>query len=262
MASGAIGAKTYLASILSRMKVSFVIPAYNEERTVAACIEAIQTEAGRTSNDVEILVVNNASTDRTRTVAEEAGARVIDEPRKGLARVRQTGFEHSSGEIVANIDADVLIPLGWLDIVIVRFARDPDLVALSGPFVYHDLSLPSRIATRLFYWAGYFVSKVGTLFTGRGAMLQGGNFVIRRSALEKAGGFNTAISFYGEDIDAAQRMYTQGRVEWNFRLWVNASGRRLREEGVIRTGIRYALNYFSVAFLGTPATKEHRDIRA
>ncbi len=243
------------------MKVSFVIPAYNEERSIAACINTIQAEAARVSNDVEIVVVNNASTDNTRAVAEAAGARVVDEPRKGLTRARQTGFEHSSGEIVANIDADVLIPAGWLDMVIARFVRDSQLVALSGPFVYHDLGLLTRMATRLFYWFGYCISVVSMGLAGRGAMLQGGNFVLRRSALEQAGGFNTDISFYGEDIDTAQRMYAQGRVEWNFGLWVNTSGRRLKEEGVLRTGMRYALNYFSVAFFGTPATKAHRDIR-
>lgn len=243
------------------MKVSFVVPAYNEERIIGACVEAIRAEMARTSQDAEIIVVNNASTDGTRAAAEAAGARVVDEGRKGLTRARQTGFEHSTGELIANIDADVLLPAGWLDTVIARFVRDPRLVALSGPFVYHDLSLIERVSVRVFYAAGLVAAFAVRLATGRNTMLQGGNFVLRRSALERIGGFDTSIDFYGEDTDIARRIGAEGRVAWTFALWVYASGRRLRHEGVLRTGIRYALNFFSVSVRGTPLHDTHEDIR-
>lgn len=244
------------------MKVSFVIPALNEEAAIGACVEAIRAEAARVSNDAEIIVVNNGSTDATRSRAEEAGARVVDEPRRGLSRARQTGFEHSSGELIANIDADVRIPPGWLDITIARFVRDPELVALSGPFIYDDVPFSYRAAVRAFYAAGLLVSSASSLLTGHGAMLQGGNFVLRRSALEKVGGFNTSIDFYGEDTDIASRMQKVGTVAWTFTLWVRTSGRRLKAEGLLRIGWRYAINYFSVAFGGAPVSKTHADIRA
>lgn len=243
------------------MKVSFVIPAYNEESRVAACVTAIRDEMARTSQDAEIIVVNNASTDGTRAAAEAAGARVVDEPRKGLTRARQTGFEHSTGELIANIDADVLLPAGWLDTVIARFVRDPRLVALSGPFIYHDLSFLTRLLTRVFYAAGLLATQLIHVATGAGAMLQGGNFVLRRSALERIGGFNTSIEFYGEDTDIARRMAREGRVVWTFALPVSASGRRLAHEGMLRTGLRYALNFFAVSLRGKPLHDTHEDIR-
>ncbi len=243
------------------MKISFVIPAYNEERIVAACIDSIKAEAARTSADVEIVVVNNASTDGTRKAAEDAGARVVDEPRKGLTRARQTGLEHTRGDLVANIDADVMLIPGWLDTVFSQFARDPELAALSGPHIYHDLSLFERFLVRLFYAAGLAIMVCQRAILGRGAMLQGGNFVVRRSALEKIGGFDTTIEFYGEDTDIALRLAEVGHVKWTFRLPAYASGRRLREEGVLKTGLRYAANFFSVSIAGKPLTTEHADIR-
>lgn len=243
------------------MKLSFVIPAHDEEKNIGACIEAILSEIARAGADAEIIVVNNASEDRTHEVAAAyAGVLVVDEPRKGLTRARQSGYEASHGDLIANIDADVLVPAGWLDIVTQRF-QDPTLVALSGPFVYHDLPLMSRGLVRLFYAIGFTFSRIGHALYGRGAMLQGGNFVLRRDALARAGGFNTAIEFFGEDTEIAQRMAKQGRVVWTFSLWVNASGRRLKHEGVVRTGLRYAVNYFSVSYAGKPATKTYQDIR-
>jgi glycosyltransferase involved in cell wall biosynthesis len=243
------------------MKISFVIPAYNEEARIGACLEAIRREVARTGANAEIIVANNASTDGTRRVAEAAGARVVDEPRKGITWARQAGYMASSGELIANIDADVRLTPGWLSTVLARFEKNPELVALSGPFIYDDLSAWARLLTRIFYGLGLMSSHASMLLEGRGAMLQGGNFVLRRNALEKIGGFNTDIEFYGEDSDMARRIATQGTVEWTFDLPVYSSGRRLKQEGVLRTGAKYAANHWAVSLTGKPVTNEYKDIR-
>lgn len=243
------------------MKISFVVPAYNEEARIGSCIAAIKAEIVRTGTEAEIIVASNASTDDTRRVAEAAGARVVDEPRKGITWARQAGYEASSGELVANIDADVRLTSGWLSTVLERFAKHPELVALSGPFIYDDLSAWARLLTKTFYALGLMSSRASELLEGRGAMLQGGNFVLRRSALDKIGGFNTAIEFYGEDSDIARRIATQGDVEWTFDLPVYSSGRRLKEEGILRTGATYAANHLAISLTGKPMTKQYTDIR-
>src|SRR5580698_2099218 len=99
------------------MKISFSIPAYNEEHRIGRCLVAVQKEIVRSGmeNECEIVVVNNASTDRTKEIASKfAGVKVVDETRKGLTWARQAGFEHSSGELVANVDSDTMVPPGWL----------------------------------------------------------------------------------------------------------------------------------------------------
>jgi glycosyltransferase involved in cell wall biosynthesis len=71
------------------MKLSFAIPAYNEEANIGACLTSILQELESKSWDVEIIVINNASTDRTAEIARSfPNIRVIDEPMKGLVRAR------------------------------------------------------------------------------------------------------------------------------------------------------------------------------
>ncbi len=243
------------------MKISFVIPAYNEEHHLGACLGSIMRELDGERHDVEIIVVNNASTDKTREVALRfPGVRVVDEPHKGIVWARARGFQESTGELVANIDADTMLTPGWLKTVLKEFERDRTLVCLSGPMIYADLSRWQQRYVKLFYAAGLMIHFVSRLF-GVGAMAQGGNFVLKKDAWLKAGGFDTAIDFYGEDTDVARRSARVGKVKWTFRLPIIASGRRLAEDGLFTTGVRYAINYLSILFRGKPFTTTHQDIR-
>lgn len=244
------------------MKISFVIPAYNEERNLPLCLAAVERELARTPCAAEVIVVNNASTDSTGDVARGYSfVRVVDEPRKGLVRARHAGLAASEGELVANIDADTMPPEGWLETVLAEFSGDERLAALSGPFIYYDLPPLHRALTRLFYIAGYLSHLTSQHVLRTGAMLQGGNFVVRRTHLDRAGGFDTSIEFYGEDTDVGRRISKVGKVKWTFRLPMYASGRRLKHEGVIATGLRYAANFFSVLARGKPLTNSYTDIR-
>ena len=243
------------------MKLAFVIPAYNEEALIGQCVESVVAEVKRSGRDCEIVVVNNNSTDRTAEIAAKAGARVIDEPQKGIVSARDGGFRATTAELVANIDGDTMVPPGWLDVVFEEFEKNPRLVCLSGPYVYYDLGLGHRFIvgmfyglTTLIYWINHYLLRVGSV-------VQGGNFVLKREAWIKAGGFNREIKFYGEDTDVAVRLSKVGKVKFTHRLKMKTSGRRLAEEGVFRTGLTYTLNFFWVTFAGKPATHEHTDIR-
>ena len=244
------------------MKVSFVVPAYNEEAIISRCLEAMLAEAARGAYDYEIVVVNNASTDRTADIVRGfEGVRLVDEPRKGLVKARQAGFLATDGDLVANIDADCRLTEGWIDTVLHEFGNDERLVALSGPFRYEDLPIHAHVLIDLFYRMGFCIYLIDRFVLRAGSMLQGGNFVVRRSAMEAIGGFDTAIEFYGEDTDVARRISKVGKVKWTFRLPIHSSARRLKEEGLFTMGLRYALNYLSTNFTGRVFTKTHRDIR-
>src|SRR6185437_8312041 len=102
------------------MRLSFVIPAYNEEAYLPACLESILAQTRNLlPGRVEIIVVNNASSDRTREVAQSFPEVIlVDEPHKGLTYARQAGFCASSGELIANVDADSRLPPGWVKTVL------------------------------------------------------------------------------------------------------------------------------------------------
>lgn len=249
-------------SELARPRLSFVVPAYNEEALLPACLAAIRAEIDRSSADAEVVVVNNASTDRTAEVAQAVpGVRLVNEPVKGLVAARRAGFNAARGVLIANIDADTLVPPFWIDRVEAAFQRDPRLVALSGPYDYHDVGLHIRAATWVFYLMGYATYAFNKHVLGVGSMVQGGNFVVERAALEKIGGFSDTFQFYGEDTDIARRMSHVGNVTFTFSLRAKSSGRRLRGDGVVMTGIRYSANYLWATFFRKPFTNAWHDYR-
>ena len=88
--------------------LSVVIPAYNEEQYLPACLRALRQQ--KDAPPFEVIVVDNASTDSTACIAGQFGAHVVAEPRKGVARARQSGFEAARAPIVASTDADTIVP--------------------------------------------------------------------------------------------------------------------------------------------------------
>jgi glycosyltransferase involved in cell wall biosynthesis len=260
------------------MRLSFVVPAYNEEAYLPACLDSILSQidpltSGLPTSTCEIIVVNNASTDRTRDVAlSYPGVTVVDEPRKGLTFARQAGFAASSGSLIANVDSDSRLTPGWVAQVLATFAEaesnvatKPEakrpLAALSGPVLYYDLTPRQRVLVHIFYLTAWTTYAINRYILRVGSMVQGGNFVVNRSALEAIGGFNTAISFYGEDTDIARRLNAVGEVRFTFDLKMFSSARRLKNEGMLTMAGRYSINYLWTTFFKRPYTDTYVDIR-
>jgi cellulose synthase/poly-beta-1,6-N-acetylglucosamine synthase-like glycosyltransferase len=223
---------------------------------------SVLREVRQASCEAEIIVVNNASTDNTSEIARSlCGVTVIDESRRGLSRARQAGFDVSTGVLVANVDADTVLPPGWLLTVLNEFRQNPMLVALSGPFVYQDLTFVKRGVVRCFYYLAWVVHVVCHRIFRKGAVLQGGNFVLRRTALEQIGGYDARFTFYGEDTDIARRIQNCGDVKFTFALPMNTIARRFKKEGFCKMGVKYAINYFWTMILKRPFTTTSIDIR-
>jgi glycosyltransferase involved in cell wall biosynthesis len=242
--------------------ISFVVPAYNEEKHLAKTITAIVAEIKRAGCTAEVIVVNNASTDGTGELAASfPEVIVVDEPEKGLVQARRAGFLRATGELIANVDADTIVTEGWLGRVLQEFRRNPELVGLSGPYIYYDVSKGVRAAVRAFYVLGYGFYVLNRFVLRAGSMLQGGNVVVRRAALEQIGGYNPTFNFYGEDTDLACRLHAVGAVKFTFRLPALSSGRRLVEEGLLKIGVRYSMNFVWATFMHRPFTDEWIDVR-
>src|SRR3989454_526097 len=89
-------------------QVSVVIPTMNEEASIGAVIDEVQTAL--VGWDLEILIVDTDSRDRTRDIAIGKGARVVPEPRRGYGRAYKTGFAAATGTFIATLDADLTYP--------------------------------------------------------------------------------------------------------------------------------------------------------
>jgi glycosyltransferase involved in cell wall biosynthesis len=237
------------------MKFSLVIPAYNEEQYIGACLDSVFQNAP--GGFAEIIVVDNGSTDRTVDIARQyPGVRVIFEEAKGVTFTRQRGLNEASGPLVAFIDADSRLPAGWIDIARQTFAADANVVGLSGPYRYYD---GSRLDRLLLDATGWLLCPISYWLFGH--MVIGGNFVARKEALEAIQGFDRLDRLYGEDSNVGRRLCERGRVAFRSDFFALTSGRRFYQGGIFKEVAKYSLNYLWVVFFHRSFTTSYDDVR-
>lgn len=120
---------------------------------------------------------------------------------------------------------------GWIEKVLREFNKDPNLVCLSGPFIYYDLSIWTRILVNLFYGPAFATYLINRFVLRVTSLVQGGNFVIKKAALERVAGFDTTIDFYGNDTEVTRPLNKVGSRKIHFRssgicLWATPRQRR------------------------------------
>ncbi len=111
------------------MKVSIVIPAFNEEGYIS---EAVQAALNQDYPDFEVIVVDNASTDATAAVASKFPVTVVSEGKKGILHAREAGRRAATGDIIAHVDADCTPAPNWLSTGVANFS-DPKVAAVFLP---------------------------------------------------------------------------------------------------------------------------------
>ena len=227
------------------MKISVIIPAYNEEENITATLDAL---LACDYPDFEVIVIDNASKDKTFEVASKKNVKVIREERKGTMWACEAGRKIATGEIVARLDADCLPEKNWLAKG-ARWFADKKVSAVSGPYDYFDgpsvfryfaLGLQKYIYVPLNYFLIFF--RIGGITIG-------GNTFMRAASLEKIHGFDTSITFYGDDTDVAKRLSTVGKVIFDGSLVIKTSARRFKSEGMLTISAKYVYHFFKVIFI-------------
>ena len=243
------------------MRITAIVCAYNEARVLPACLHSLLSQ---TRPPDEIIVVNNASTDDTGLVARAVpGVRVLEEPVKGLVVARESARRAATGDILAYVDADCRAPIQWLERVERRFNHRPALVAVTGPYRFYDWDVLGRVLIRAYdLLVAPPTHLVVHSLTGAGAILYGGNFAVRREALERIGGFDRSIEFHGEDTNLGRRLTPLGPVAIARECWVWTSARRYRAMGKRRVFGLYVRNFWSEILRHRPADASHLDVRA
>lgn len=224
--------------------ISVVVPAYNEEDYLPRCLAALQAQ-DYPQEAYEIIVVNNASTDRTAEIAAQFRVRIVSEPHKGVSRARQRGAEAARGEIIAGMDADSTPPPHWLVAIDRLFREDPRLGGVTGPVYLYDGKFWEK-------WVAASLSNPAIRLThvlGRG-WLQGNNFSVKKNLFFGVGGFNSDL-LSAEDVDLSLRLQSVARLAFDPQMVMYISSRRAGE------GYSYHLprsisNYIRVVFLKKP----------
>jgi glycosyltransferase involved in cell wall biosynthesis len=215
-----------LYAIVADVRLTIVIPAYNEEAYLPETLDAIMGAVG--SIEAEVIVVDNLSTDRTRDVAIERGAKVIAESERNIAAVRNAGAGAASGDVIAFVDADTIVRPGVFEKVIDALS-DERCVGGSGAVEYP--AIESRVVVAWFMLLWPFL---GNIFNMRGGALQ----FCRRSVFEDLNGYDSTI-FVGEDIDFHWRLDKLAKSRGGFTAFIDepkvvTSSRRWNRMGLVR----------------------------
>ncbi len=215
-------------------EVSIITPALNEEAYVlhtlqqayrAACAHVA---AGGT---FEMLVVDNGSTDATGQIAEDFGACVILEEKRGHAQARNTGIDEAKGKIVLWADADVIrVSEQWVMTHLEQY-RDPNVIAVSGPSRLVGTHWAFAIVRGVFNWLRRRDPELA--YDPQSGWEGAGNVSFRKDVLEQVGVYDTEIK-KGEDIDLWKRLKAHAREHGkrvlhapdDKRMLMETSGRR------------------------------------
>lgn len=166
------------------MRISIIIPVYNNTRDLPECLSAVKASAKNL--DTQIIVVDDASTDETPSVAASMGVHVLRLGRNsGPAAARNFGAQHATGEILFFVDADVVLAPGSLHRAIRVLDTRPDFAAVFGS--YDDRPRARGLVSQYRNLLHHFVHQQGnpeasTFWAGCGA--------IRREIFLGVGGFD------------------------------------------------------------------------
>ncbi|MDH3752621.1 MAG: glycosyltransferase [Acidimicrobiia bacterium] len=194
------------------VELSVVIAAHNAAGTLADQIQALREQA---SADVEIIVVDNASTDGTAAIVgslqDGSGVlRLEHEPLRGASAARNHGVSRARGRMLAFCDADDIVGPEWVAGVLGGLADSP---VVTGPLDVHSLNEPAFADSRGLGWTRRLED-----FRGLFPVAHSGNFAIRRDVFEALGGFDVTRPI-GEDVDLSYRLWCAGhRIAFEPRL--------------------------------------------
>lgn len=204
----------------STLRVSLVIPAYNEEDYLEQCLVAIQSQ---TVQPFEVIVVDNNSTDKTAEIAKAFPfVKLIHEKRQGVVFARDKGFNTARGEIIGRIDVDTILPEDWVQNVQKIFAYSP-VAAVSGT-MHYDVALAQTVDKIDLFFRRRLARLLGESDT---VFLQGASMAMRRSAWLRVRHALCRKGNMHEDFDLAIHLQEYGyEVAFDERLHANISARR------------------------------------
>ncbi|MBI1863307.1 glycosyltransferase family 2 protein [Candidatus Microgenomates bacterium] len=228
---------------------SIVIAAYNEEDYLEATLAAIRRQ---TIPDYELIVVDNASRDKTAEIAKHYGAKVIREIKQGYVYALNTGLKSATGDILVVTDADTILPPHCL--AEIQRAFKPGVVALTGGLRYNTSSPIINNLVRhtyhAFIWLHFLIDK---------PHLTGSCMAIRREVFEKIGGLNTDLKV-GADVGMGLAARKYGRVVYVPRIAATASHRRWKSNGLTSMR-RYIQAYINVVWRNKPTDHSLTPVR-
>ena len=177
--------------------VSIVIPVFNEERYIGECLSSVMN-INYPSECLEVILVDNGSTDRTLEIAREYPVRILVKEDVRVGAVRNYGVSHAAGDIIVFLDADCVVEPTWLSEGVGKLS-DGKLSVIGGQYLMRES--PSWLEK---YWV-LSNSKTQVYQT----TLVGGCIFIQKTVFDAMNGFDETLNS-GEDSDLTNRLRQHG----------------------------------------------------
>jgi peptidoglycan/xylan/chitin deacetylase (PgdA/CDA1 family) len=200
------------------VKISVVIPAFNEEKLIRESLGSIQDQDY--TGGYEIIVVDNNSKDHTAQIAREMGVRVVSCAQKGVSYARQAGAEAALGEIIVQADADTIYPKWWLSRIQKQFNKHSKAIGVAGTFIYKS---PPWWAFFEYFLRAFF-NLLTALIYGRPYIISGANFAFKKTSLMQIGGYDQN-TYSSDQFNISTRLSKVGKIVYDRRSWCKTSDR-------------------------------------
>lgn len=207
--------------------VSVVVIAYNEQSRLAACLWSLSQSASR--YPVEIIVVDNASKDRTAEIIHHCGARYIYQPLQGVGHARQAGLEAAGGEFIISADADTLYPPRYIDTMVEAMCRPMTAAAVTTYWFIPD-GRKSRVSLDIYSLLRDVTSRLRAI--KRPELIAGGAAMVFRRIDALKVGWKTDIR-RGEDGSMVMGLKQFGKIRLVLspRVRIRSTSRTLDSDG-------------------------------
>ena len=238
--------------------ISIIIPTLNEAKLIESTLKQFN-KSFKKSNDFEIILSDNGSSDKTISIAKQFSCKIIENvnSNKNISLTRNNGYKYCNGEILVFLDADIFIENTniFLKRLIKEFS-DKNLVACSPKiFVYpNQEKIIDKLVSRIHSFLCIIPNKIGIGYA------RGGCQIIRRSAFKKIGGYNEKL-IAGEDVDVFQRLGKLGHTKILSDFIVYESPRRYRAKGYFNVLSIWFVNYLYAVFFKKSFSSQWEEIR-
>ena len=172
---------------------------------------------------------------------------MLHEHRKGTNYARECARLAATGNIIAQLDADCIPHKDWISKG-VKALQPKNVVAATGAYYYSDSSFVLRSFSLISQLVCYPVINTLVQKAKRGAILIGGNAFVYANILADAGGYNTDLTFYGDDVDVANRLAKYGWVHYAPTLTIHSSYRRYNALGFWKVNKKYQDFFWNIIF--------------
>ena len=230
-------------SAIKPLTLSLVIPVYNEESYLKACLDSVATQ---TIKPLQVIVVDNNSTDKTASIAQKFPfVTLLRESRQSQVFAEATGFDAVTADIIGRLDADTILPPDWVSKVLARFTQNNALAAISGSPRPYDVTGHLQIAIKAFQ----LYHNYGSSFIAGHQLLWGSNAAFKQSLWPKVKNSLHYRADIWEDYDLSFALAKYGYILWDKDLSVGCSF-RLFEQPTLRQ-LRYHLRAVRTFWLNT-----------